>query len=114
MLTRATVFNMKFFYNLILLLSMTAVCMAQETATGQATLTVHSSLVMVPVFVNTKGRYVVFNLKAEDFVLTDNGVPQRHTQEEDPDSRPLAWEMVVEPGGGGAHHPTEYRKLESI
>ena len=38
---------------------------------------------MVPVFVNTNDGQPVFDLKRNDFVLTDNGNPQLVTLEED-------------------------------
>lgn len=68
---------------LLLALFIAAVARAQENDSGQARLTVHSSLVMVPVLVTTKEGEVVFDLKADHFVLTDNGVPQVLTLEQD-------------------------------
>ena len=40
------------------------------------TLTSRSNLVLVPVLVKTKAAKVVLTLTAEDFILTDNGIPQ--------------------------------------
>ena len=105
---------MKSFYSLILVLCLASVCIAQESGTGQPTVTVHSTLVMVPVFVNNKEGHVVFDLKADDFLLTDNGVPQLLTLEQDTDSQPLALAIVVERGGEGARHLADYKELNSI
>src|SRR6266566_6520940 len=105
---------MKSFYSLILVLCLASVCIAQESGTGQPTVTVHSTLVMVQVFVNNKEGHVVFDLKADDFLLTDNGVPQLLTLEQDTDSEPLALAIVVETGGAGARHLIDYRELDSI
>ena len=105
---------MKSFSSLIFLLYLASVCMAQDSGAGQSTVTVHSNLVMVPVFVNTKDGHVVFDLKADDFLLTDNGVPQLLTLEQDTDSEPLALAIVVETGGAGARHLIDYRELDSI
>ena len=91
-----------------LLLCIASVCVAQQSGTGQSTVTVHSNLVAVPVFVNTKDGHVVFSLKADDFLLTDNGVSQLVTLEEDTDSQPLALAIVVETGGAGAGHLGDY------
>jgi VWFA-related protein len=104
----------KCLHNLILLLSLATVCIAQDSGTGQPTLTARSTLVMVPVFVNTKEGRVVFDLQADDFLLTDNGVPQLLTLEQDSDSQPLALAIVVETGGAGARHLTDYQQLDSI
>jgi hypothetical protein len=87
---------------------------AQQSDKGQPTLTVRSTLVEVPILVKTKGGEVVFELMADDFLLTDNGVPQHLTLEQDTDSQPLALEIVVETGGAGARHLIDYRQLDSI
>jgi hypothetical protein len=100
--------------NLILLLCLTSACIAQENSTGQHALTARSTLVMVPVFVNTKEGHVVFDLKADDFLLTDNGVRQLPTLDQDTDSQPLALAIVVETGGAGARHLPDYQQLDSI
>src|SRR6266699_2308929 len=99
---------------LILLLCFTAVGIAQQSDTGQSKLTVHSTLVVAPVFVTTKEGRVVFDLKADDFLLTDNGVPQLLTLEQDTDSEPLALAIVVEKGGAGARYLIDYRELDAI
>ena len=69
---------------------------------------------MVPVFVSTNHGQPVFGLKANDFVLTDNGNPQHATLEVDTDSQPLALAIVVETGGAGATHLDDYKELDSI
>jgi VWFA-related protein len=105
---------MRNFCSLVLLLCFTGVCVAQESNTSQPAVKVRSNLVMVPVFVNTKHGHPVFDLKANDFVLTDNGIPQLVTLEEDTDSQPLALAIVVETGGEGATHLADYQELDSI
>jgi VWFA-related protein len=105
---------MKSLSNLIFLFWLASVCIAQENGTSKPTVTVHSNLVMVPVFVNAKDGHVVFDLKANDFLLTDNGVSQLLTLEQDTDSQPLALAIVVETGGAGASHLADYQELDSI
>ncbi len=105
---------MKSLCTLIPLLCFTAAGIAQQSDTGQPKLTVHSTLVVAPVLVTTKEGRVVFDLKADDFLLTDNGVPQLLTLEQDTDSEPLALAIVVETGGAGARHLIDYRELDSI
>jgi VWFA-related protein len=87
---------------------------AQQTETGAPTLTVRSTLVLAPVLVKTREGEVVFNLTADDFLLTDNGVPQDLTLVQDTDSQPLALAVVVETGGAGALHLSDYRELDAI
>jgi VWFA-related protein len=71
-------------------------------------------LVEVPVLVKTKGGQVVFALTADDFVLTDDGVPQQIRIEQDTDAQPLALAIVVEIGGAGARHLADYAALDAI
>jgi VWFA-related protein len=100
---------------LSLLLCLAAVDVrTQQSDKGQPTLTVRSALIEVPILVRTKGGEVVFELKADDFLLTDNGVPQHLTLDQDTDSQPLALAIVVETGGAGAGHLIDYRQLDSV
>jgi VWFA-related protein len=87
---------------------------AQKNEPAQAPLTVHTTLVMVPVLVTTKTGKVVFELTADDFLVTDNGVPQHVALDPETDSQPLALAIVVETGGAGARHLGDYQRLDSI
>jgi VWFA-related protein len=87
---------------------------AQQSDPGQTVLTVRSTLVQVPALVKTKGGQVMLKLTADDFFLTDNGVPQALTLDQGTDSEPLALAIVVETGGAGAHHLFEYQHLDAI
>jgi len=70
-----------------------------------------TTLVLVPALVRTEKGELVFTLTANDFSLTDNGVPQKLALEEDSGSQPLALAIVVETGGAGAQHFASYSKL---
>jgi VWFA-related protein len=106
---------MKSGFSLALLLVVTTVDLfAQQSETAQPPLTVRSTLVMVPVLVTTKTGKVVFELTADDFVVTDNGVPQHFTLDQETGSQPLALAIVVETGGAGARHLDDYRELDPI
>jgi VWFA-related protein len=106
---------MRFADTLSLLLCLAAVGLrAQPSGNAQPTLTVRSTLVEVPILVKTKRGKGVFELGAEDFFLTDNGVPQHLILDQDTDSQPLALAIVVETGGAGAGHLIDYRQLDSI
>ncbi len=61
-----------------------------------------TSLVVVPALVRDKAGKLVFTLKADDFALTDDGVPQKLTLEQDTGGEPLALVVVIETGGAGA------------
>ena len=105
---------MRILFSLVLLLCLDNACLAQEGVTAQPTVTVRSTVVMVPVFVTTRKAQPVFDLVADDFRLTDNGVQQTLTLEQDTDSEPLALAVVVETGGAGVNHLSDYQGLESI
>jgi VWFA-related protein len=78
------------------------------------TLTARSNLVLVPALVKTRAGEVVFSLTADDFILTDNGVPQSLQLEPDTDSQPLALVVIVETGSQGALHLRDYRGLGAV
>ena len=105
---------MKSLPRLTVLICLASMCIAQENGAGQSTVKVQSNLVMVPIFVKSKHGHVVFDLKADDFLLTDNGVSQVLTLEQDTDSQPLALAIVVETGGAGASHLGDYQALDSV
>jgi len=65
------------------------------------TLTSQSTLVVVPALVRGKANDLVLSLKADDFVLADDGIPQKLHLEEDTDGEPLA--LVIDIEGGGAN-----------
>jgi VWFA-related protein len=85
-----------------------AVTMDAALALGQAppgqtsVFTTQAPLVIVPALVRTKAGDLLFTLTANDFELTDDGVPQKLTLEEDTGGEPLALVVVVESGGAGA------------
>lgn len=76
---------------------------AQESGQNTApTISAQSTLVLVPALVHAKSGQLVFNLKADDFTLTDNGVPQKLYLEQDPGGQPLALVVCIEGGGAAA------------
>jgi hypothetical protein len=84
------------------------------SAAQASTLTARSTLVLVPALVRNKAHALVFTLKADDFVLTDDGVPQKLTLEQDTGGEPLALVVVLEGGGTGASKLDKYRALTSM
>ncbi len=67
--------------------------------------------VIVPALVRTVAGDLVYTLKADDFLLTDDGVPQKLTLEQESGSEPLALVIVIEVGGGGARQFQNYQRL---
>src|SRR5438105_2912414 len=99
----------------LFLLAANAQSSGQSSPSSQVpTLTVGSNLVLVPVLVKTKGGKLVFSLAADDFILTDNGVPQPVQMEPDTLSQPLALAVIVQTGGLGASHLRDYRDLGAV
>ncbi len=73
-----------------------------------------STVVLVPALVrNSKGE-VVFTLNAGDFRVTDDGIEQQLTLDEDTGSEPLALVVAVETGGGGRTKLDSYRHLSAV
>jgi VWFA-related protein len=88
--------------------------------TGQSTapeapqaslLSTRSTLVLAPALVRNKAGDLVFTLASNDFVLTDDGVPQKLTLEQDTGGEPLALVVIIEIGGAGAR---EFNNFSSI
>jgi VWFA-related protein len=87
----------------------------QSSAGSQVpAITVRSNLVLVPALVKTKTGQTVFSLTADDFILTDNGVPQSLQLVPDTDSQPLALAVIVQTGGLGVEHLRDYRDLNAV
>ncbi len=103
----------RFVFTFLLALTSADLC-AQQSEPAPPSLTVRSTLVMVPVLVTSKAGSVVFELTADDFLVTDNGVRQKVTLDPETDSQPLALAIVVETGGAGAGHLKDYQQLDSM
>ncbi len=87
---------------------------AQEPSTSlppTSMLTVNSNLVVVPALVRAKDGHLVYTLKADDFLLTDDGVAQNLHLEQDTGSQPMAMVIVVQTGGDAAVHLDQYQHL---
>ncbi len=77
------------------------------------TLSAQSTLVLVPALVRNKAGQLLYTLKASDFALTDDGVPQKLRLEQDTDREPLALVVDIE-GGGQAARELEIGKFSGI
>jgi VWFA-related protein len=63
------------------------------------TLRVNANEVLVPTLVEKRGGGVIYGLKPQDFVLEDNGVPQKIRVQEEMDTAPVSLVVAVEQGG---------------
>jgi VWFA-related protein len=77
-------------------------------------LTSRSTLVQVPALVRNKANKLVYTLTANDFVLTDDGVPQELVLEEGTGSEPLALVVDIERGGPAARALARCAGLDSM
>ena len=80
---------------------------------AQTTLHTTTTLVVVPTLVQTPDKDLVFSLRAEDFVLTDNGVPQKVTLEEET-KRPLSLVVLMQTGGDARGQFPSYAHLDRM
>jgi len=83
------------------------------TALCQTTLHTKTTLVVVPTIVTTEGKDVAFSLSADDFLLTDNGVPQKVTLEQDSD-HPLSLVVLIQTGGAARGQFDSYTHLDTM
>jgi VWFA-related protein len=63
------------------------------------TLRITTQEVLVPTLVEKHGGGIVYGLKGDDFVLEDNGVPQKVHVQEEMDTAPVSLVVAVEQGG---------------
>lgn len=64
----------------------------------QVTLRATTNLVVVPTLVETKAGEPVFNLRAKDFLVKDNGVEQKITLDTETDQTPVSIVVLVQVG----------------
>ena len=78
---------------------------------GNTTLRVTTTEVLVPTLVEKKGGGILYGLKPSDFVLEDDGVPQKIRVQEEMDTAPVALVVAVEEGGASV---LEFDKLAKL
>jgi VWFA-related protein len=82
-------------------------------AFAQTTLHTTTTLVVVPTLVQTQGQELVYSLRADDFVLTDNGVPQKVALEEET-QRPLSLVVLMQTGGDARGQFPSFANLDTM
>lgn len=93
---------------LLCILLLTASAVAQNSG---YTLRTQSNLVLVPTTVETKSGQVLYTLKANQFVVEDDGVPQKINLDQDTDSLGLSLVIVVQCSRSAGF---EYGKLSGL
>jgi VWFA-related protein len=78
------------------------------------TLTSRSTLVQVPALVRNKANKLIYSLTENDFVLTDDEIPQKLHLEEDTGGEPLALVVDIEDWGPGARELASCDGLTSM
>ncbi len=82
------------------------------SAQGSApTLRVTTTEVLVPTLVQKRDGEILYGLKQGDFILEDNGVPQKVHVQEEMDTAPVALVVAVEEGGASV---LEFDKLAKL
>jgi VWFA-related protein len=74
-------------------------------------LRVTTTEVLVPTLVEEKGGGILYGLKPSDFILEDNGVPQKIKVQPEMDAAPVALVVAVERGGASV---LEFNKLARL
>jgi len=75
------------------------------------TIRVTTNEVLVPTLVEKHDGEVIYGLKPADFILEDNGVPQKIRVQEEMDTAPVSLVVAVEEGGAS---PLEFEKLAKL
>jgi VWFA-related protein len=76
-----------------------------------ATLRITTNEVLVPTLVEKANGEILYGLKQSDFVLEDNGVPQKIRVQEEMDTTPVALVIAVEEGGASVLEFGKFAKL---
>ena len=76
-----------------------------------ANLSVTTTEVLVPTLVEKPNGEIIYGLKPKDFILEDNGVPQKIRVQEEMDTAPVALVVAVELGGASV---LEFDKLAKL
>lgn len=116
-------FNKRILFALAGLLARGALCAAQQQmppaepplplpgSQNQPTFRISTREVLVPTLVEKKDGAVVYGLKQDDFVVEDDGVPQKVRVQEELDTAPVALVVAMEQGGMSA---LEFQKFSRI
>jgi hypothetical protein len=104
--------KLRFIFPVVVLLAAGMATPAQRPTFGDqdSSFAGQTSNVLVPALVRDAAGKVVYTLQADDFVLTDDGVPQELTLLQDTGGEPLALVIVIESGDAAAHQFQKYER----
>ncbi len=85
--------------------------MPSGSQNGAPTLRVTTNEVLVPTLVEKRDGDILYGLRPADFVLQDNGVPQKIRVQEEMDTAPISLVVAVEEGGASV---LEFGKLAKL
>jgi VWFA-related protein len=105
--------DMRIFAGAMLLAAASTTGMAQTAPSPDTTLHTTTTLIVVPTLVQTTAKDVVYTLRAEDFLLTDNTVPQK-IRLEPASTQPLSLVVLIQTGGAATRELQHYNHLETM
>ncbi len=85
-----------------------------QTQSPPYNLTTQANLVVVPTQVKTKQGEFIYGLRADQFVVTDNGVPQRTRIDDAEEGSGLSLVVLVECSGAATLKVTKMKGLETM
>lgn len=80
----------------------------------QPTIRINTQEVLVPTLVQNKDGGILYGLKENDFVVEDNGVPQKVHVQEELDTAPVALVVAVEQGGMSVLEFNKFARLAPL
>ena len=100
----------------LLLFSLTAAALAAQVleAQDEPIFRSQTNLVLVPALVRDAQGHAVYGLQAKDFIVEDNGVPQKVRLDEDVEGEPLSIVVAIQTGRSGAREFPRIRGLSSM
>ena len=100
----------------LLLFSLTAAALVAQVleAQDEPIFRSQTNLVLVPALVRDAQGHAVYGLQAKDFIVEDNGVPQKVRLDEDVEGEPLSIVVAIQTGRSGAREFPRIRGLSSM
>ncbi len=81
---------------------------------ASSTFRVNSTVVLVPTLVEQKNGQVIYGLGADNFSVTDNGVPQRFHVDDDLDTTPVSLVVCLQKGRTSALEFAKFARLAPL
>ena len=96
-------------FSLLFFLAFSAPATPQET-----TLRTQANAVLIPALVKDQRGSIVYGLKADDFVIEDDGIPQPVRLDETPEGQPISLVVVIQRGRRAAYEFPRMQGLKSM